>query len=173
MTHFLLNAFALVWPTTKVAVNTIYHSSKYPSSIVIPFVPEQESALPAPEFIDVPPVSRRSPTLMYSRPSRRIERDIGLNPEESTVTVYFEKDEKHILSSKTTLELCRHFKAVASNLDPAATQASGEVSYNIEGHKLGTVNVKVNTTTTAKTFCEVINITVNGLLVLSKKWTKP
>jgi hypothetical protein len=111
--------------------------------------------------------------LIYSKPSRRIERDVKFNPENSTVTVYYEKDEKHILSSNIELELCRHFKAVASNSDPSVTHASGETMYNIEGHKLGKVNVKVTTTTTSKTYCEVINIHVNDQLVFTKKWTNP
>ena len=161
--------FPLIWPTPKAAVNTIYHSQKYPGRIVIPFVPEQKPSLPGPNLREVPPPTQLPPTMEYSRPYWRIERD----PAASTVTVYNGLESKFIISPTTTLETLVHGKAVASSIDPADARMTTEASFNIEGHKLGTVNVKANTVATSKTGHATINITINGLLAFSKRWSRP
>lgn len=161
--------FPFIWPTPEAAVNTVYHSQKYPSSIVIPFVPEQKPSLPTPKLHEVPPPTQLPPTMEYSRPYWHIE----LDPVASTVTVYNGVEEKLIIGPKTTLEFLLHAKAVASAIDPADTRAITECTFNIEGHKLGTVNVKANITSTAKGGHAAVNITVNGLLAFIKRWSRP
>ena len=161
--------FPFIWPTPKAAVNTVYHSQKYPGRIVIPFIPEQKPPLPKPMLHEVPPPTHLPPTIEYSKPYWHIERD----PVASTVTVYTGLEDKLIISPTTTIEWILHAKAVASAIDPADARVITETNFNIEGHKLGTVNIKVNTTTTSKTGHATINITVNGLLAFSKRWSRP
>jgi putative CocE/NonD family hydrolase len=165
--------FPFLWPTPKVAVNTVYHSQKYPSNIVIPFLPEQKFALTEPTLHEVVPPSHLPPILEYYKPYRRIERDIGLDPAQSTVTVYLGYEDKYILSSETTLENICHFKATTSDIAPADTRLIVVTCCNIVGHKLGKVSIKVNAIETLKTLYATINIVVNDLLVFSKTWSRP
>ncbi len=89
------------------------------------------------------------------------------------MTVYCGEEGKYIVNPKTTLEMILHCKATASNMAPADTTVTVEGCCNIEGHKLGTVNVRVNTMATSTTVHMTINVTVNDLLVLSKRWSRP
>ena len=160
--------FPYIWPTPKAAVNTVYHNEKYPSQMTIPFVPEQKPSLPIPMFREPPPpMHLPPPTREYSKPDYRIERDLVA----STVTVYTGSEEKLIIGPTTTLETIFRGKAVASAIDPANAKATAEVYCNIEGHKLGTVNIKGFATATCKGSYTTINITVNDLLVFSKRWS--
>ncbi|MBW2619368.1 MAG: CocE/NonD family hydrolase [Deltaproteobacteria bacterium] len=161
--------FPFIWPTPKPAVNTVYYGQERPSQVVIPFIPEQSPALPAPTLIEVAPPTALPPTVEYAKPYWRIERD----PAASTVTVHNGVEEKFILNPTTTMEMLLHVKAVASSLDPAATTATTDVTFNIEGHKLGCLTLKAHTKSTAKTTFSTLNIIVNDLLAVSKRWSNP
>ena len=164
--------FPFIWPTPKVAMNTVYHSHKCPSHIVIPFIPEQKPLLSAPTLREVAPPSGL-PFTLIGKPYRRIERDVKPDPKVSIVTVYCGEEGKYIVNPKTTLGMIVHTKATTSNVDPANTTVTVEGCCNIEGHKLGTVNIRANTMATSTTFHMTINVTVNDLLVLSKSWSRP
>ena len=161
--------FPFIWPTTKAAVNTVYHSQKYPSQIVFPFIPEQKPSLPAPKLREILPPAQLPITMEYSKPEWRIERDLA----SSTVTVHCGIEEKVIVSPTTTAELLLHARVMASALDPAATKAVTDCCFNIEGHKLGSVTVKANVISTPKGGHAAVNIIVNGLLTFTKRWSRP
>jgi len=161
--------FPYIWPTPKTATNTVYHSQKYPSQIVIPFVPERTPSLPPPNLREVIPPMQLPAAIEYSKPYWRIERDLIA----STITVCNGTEEKIVVSPTTTMEMVTHVRAVASAIDPADAKVTSETIANIEGHKLGIVNIRSKLVTTHKTSHLAINITVDDLLIFSKRWSMP
>ena len=87
--------------------------------------------------------------------------------------VYCGVEEKTIISPTASAELLLHARVMASMLDPAATRAVTECCFNIEGHKLGTINVKANIVSTTTGGHAAVNIIVNGLLIFTKRWSRP
>lgn len=87
--------------------------------------------------------------------------------------IYCGVDEKVIINPATNAEMLLHATVTASAIDPAATRAVTECCFNIEGHKLGTINVKANIVSTATGSHAAVNIIVNGLLIFTKRWSRP
>ena len=161
--------FLYVWSNPKTATNTVYYSQRCPSQMVIPFGPEQRPSLSPPNLREVIPPMQLPATIEYSRPYWRIERDLIA----STVTVCNGTEEKIVISPTTTMEMVTHVRAVASAIDPADAKVTSETISNIEGHKLGIVNIRSKLVTTRKTSHLAINITVDDLLIFSKRWSMP
>ena len=93
--------FPYVWLNPKTATNTVYHSQRYPSQMVIPFVPEQRPSLPLPNLREVIPPTQLPDAILYSRPYWRIEREL----ETSTVTVCQGAEKKIVIGLMTTMEM--------------------------------------------------------------------
>ena len=161
--------FPFIWPTTKPATNTLYHSAARSSRIEVPITPAASTALPEPKLIPVAPPTALPPTVEFARPYWRIEQDLFAQ----TVTVSNGVDEKFLLGQGTTMEMGLHVKATASSLDPAASCAETKTNFHVEGHKLGCVEMKVDTQTNPKGGHSTLNIIVNGLLKFQKSWSRP
>ncbi len=147
--------FQNAWPVSMPAVNSIYHSSRYPSRVVLPITPEQNPKLPPPQL---PPSPNSLPKLQTIR-----KPDYGVT--------YNLIDQTAMVSVKSGTS--QETFTVSKN-DPAVALAVGNQEFDYNDHGLVVkLHVHAVTSSDATTFrhLEELDITLDDKPYFHKNWT--
>ena len=154
--------FQNAWPTGKPAINAVYRDAQHPSQLMLPIVPQQNPALPAPVF---KPSPHPDPKLEdVPRPEHTVTQDLV----NQTTTTSFASP------SGTPVRGVNRSSFTVSQKDPA--DATIQSSYEFPVPLLGSdVNVSAQSTLASDKasyrHLVEIEITINGMRHFHKSWS--
>jgi hypothetical protein len=160
--------FPNLWPTPENARNRLYRSSRYPSRVVLPVVPD--SNLPPPQFLPPPPLREIVKTSGGSGTQRVLYDQIT-----GTVAVLRHSSDTTLLDDNLgTFSSESDFRCSASSHNPAQASIVGLHKYVLERED-GTIEVAaestIRATGTAFDILINLNVTRNGQPFFHKEWT--
>ena len=147
--------FQNAWPVSKAAVNSLHYSSRYPSRVILPVVPEQNPKLPPPHLTPSPNPLPAMETI--HKPDYKVSYDlIG-----QTATV-----------SVGNGDSAGSFTVSKNNPAVAVAVKTGEYEFNEHGLVVK-VHVHAVTASDAETFrhLEEVDITLDDKPYFHKSWT--
>ena len=154
------------WPTAKRAVNTIHRSSRYPSHIILPVIPEQNPRLPDPDLVVLPPADPK----VGLEGQKPFKYSISHDLVNQTLTVLLGKKSDPGSTDQRVLES----SFTVSSKDPANASMKARCTYTVRRPD-SEVTVEANELTASNeaAFRHLVEveITVNGKRHFNKSWS--
>ena len=153
------------WPTPEPAINTIHRGSRYPSHIILPVIPEQNTELPQPDLVQLP---KAEPQDLATPKEYSITHD--LVNQKTTVRIA----PVHVREA-ADFDLEQHSSFTVSSVNPAEAALKAYCAYTLK-QAASDIRIESNelTTSNASTFRHLVQltITVDGKLHFNKSWSR-